>query len=496
MTYTKEKKKRRTSAPIKEPDLSWLRAISLRNINSIVLFPLFAALLNRIPYLSLPEMPIAYFLGCIIFWYIFVETTVRKGAFFDLHAAYRLALYTVVSAGILVNSVIVHFISTDLLIYITPLFLTVAIVTILIGFEEGAGVGLFLAFIASATFRFSLDAFVMLSIISFVTALATRRLTARISIARAGFAVGAVFVALVFARSFTESAFNWIQLSAAFLNPVLSSIAVIGLLPYIEYATRIYSNVGLLELGNLSHPVLKNLSINAPGTYYHSVTLANLSEAASEAVGANPILARVGAYFHDVGKTKRPQYFTENQIGDNPHDRLSPSMSNTVINEHVQHGVELAKRHRLPLLVEDMVKQHHGTRHKLFFYRKAANRTGSTKREDFEYSGPKPQFPESGIVMLADSVEAAFKSLRNPTPGNIRETVAEVVEAIYNERQLDNSGLNLIDLEGIVDAFTRVLTSSSRPRIEYPQEEPESEVADGNTSAEQDGETRKREEDI
>ena len=493
MTYTREKMKQRKRTPTKGPDFSWLRGISLRNINSIILFPLFAALLNRVPYLSLPEMPIAYFLGCVIFWYIFVETTVRNDRFFDLHAAYRIALYAVVSVGIIVNSVVVYFISTDLLVYITPLFLSVAIITILIGFEEGAGVGLFLAFIASATYRFSLDAFVMLSIISFVSALATRKLTARISIARAGFFVGAVFVALVFARSFTESAFNWIQLSAAFINPVVSSIAVIGLLPYIEYVTRIYSNFGLLELGNLSHPVLKNLSVNAPGTYYHSVTLANLSEAASEAVGANAILARVGAYFHDIGKSKRPQYFTENQSGDNPHDRLSPSMSNTVINEHVQHGVELARKHRLPLLIEDIVRQHHGTRNKLFFYRKAMSE-GSKRSDDFGYSGPRPQFRESGIVMLADSVEAAFKSLKNPTPGNIREIVAEVVEGIYNERQLDDSGLNLGDLEGIVDAFTRVLASSSRPRIEYPLEESQSGVSDGDIPPEQNGQAGRREE--
>lgn len=493
MTYTKEKMRRKKRTPKEGFDFSCLKGISLRNINSIILFPFFAALLNRVPYLSLPEMPIAYFLGCVIFWYIFVETTVRNNRFFDLHAAYRIALYAVVSVGIIVNSVVVYFISTDLLVFITPLFFTVAIITILIGFEEGAGVGLFLAFIASATYSFSLDAFVMLSIISFVSALATRKLTARISIARAGFFVGAVFVALVFARSFTESTFNWIQLSAAFINPVLSSIAVIGLLPYIEYVTRIYSNVGLLELGNLSHPLLKNLSVNAPGTYYHSVTMANLSEAASEAVGANAILARVGAYFHDIGKIKRPQYFTENQSGDNPHDRLSPSMSNTVINEHVQHGVELARKHRLPLLIEDIVRQHHGTRNKLFFYRKAMNE-GSKKSEDFGYFGPKPQFRESGIVMLADSVEAAFKSLKNPTPGNIREIVAEVVEGIYNERQLDNSGLNLGDLEGIVDAFTRVLASSSRPRIEYPLEEPPTGVSDADNPPEQNDETGKREE--
>jgi hypothetical protein len=264
-----------------------------------------------------------------------------------------------------------------------------------------------------------------------------------------------------------------IQIGIGLINPIISSIVAIGIIPYIESISRIYSDVGLLELGSLSHPLLKSLSLNAPGTYYHSITLANLSEAAAERIGANPILARVSAYFHDIGKLKRPQYFTENQSGNNPHNSITPSMSNMVINEHVKRGVELARKNRLPKLIEDIIREHHGTRVKKYFYHKAREDSKDNKdngKDEYRYPGPKPQFPESGIIMLADSTEAASKSIKDPTPGKIHELVEDVVNGVYNERQLDECGLTLSDLEKIIDAFTNVLTNMNRGRVEYPKE--------------------------
>jgi len=191
--------------------------------------------------------------------------------------------------------------------------------------------------------------FVILSVVALFSALLTRKILRRINIARAGFEVGIIFLSIRIIDYLFNMKFNTMDLAFSFLNPVISSIIAVGIIPYIEYVSRIYSDVGLLELGNLSHPLLKELSLNAPGTYYHSVAIANLAEAAAEMIGANAVLARVASYFHDIGKSRRPQYFTENQREINPHDGLTPSMSSLVISEHVKLGVELARKYRLPL---------------------------------------------------------------------------------------------------------------------------------------------------
>jgi putative nucleotidyltransferase with HDIG domain len=356
-----------------------------------------------------------------------------------------------------------------------------------------------MSFLASANLDNSLETFILLSVVVLATALTTRAIERRIEIARAGFEVSLIFVAINAIRmSLQGESINAVDLLIAFANPILSSVIAIGIIPYLEYASRIYSNTGLLELGNLSHPLLKNLSIYAPGTYYHSISLANLSEAAAERIGANAILARVASYFHDIGKSKRPQYFAENQQeGTNPHDNLTPSMSNLVINEHVKQGVEQARKYRLPLLVEDVIKEHHGTRVKKFFFHKAKNIGQEERSDDFRYPGPKPQFKESGIIMLADSVEAAFKSIKKPTPAKTQELVEEIVNGIYNERQLDQSGLDLNDLEKIIEAFTRVLMNMNQPRIEYPKETTEKVVSiNGDSNSKQDIEEDRREQNI
>jgi hypothetical protein len=200
------------------------------------------------------------------------------------------------------------------------------------------------------------------------------------------------------------------------------------------------------------------------------VNLANLSESAAKSIGVNAIFSRVASYYHDIGKSKRPDYFIENQNSKNPHDDISPSMSNLVINDHVKYGVDLAKKFRLPILFSDIICQHHGTRVKKFFYHKARKINESEDSSNFKYPGPKPKFKESGIIMLADSVEAAFKSVKEPTPGKIMELVEEIVNDIYIERQLDESELNLMDLEKIITAFSQALMSISQTRIEYPEE--------------------------
>jgi putative nucleotidyltransferase with HDIG domain len=221
----------------------------------------------------------------------------------------------------------------------------------------------------------------------------------------------------------------------------------------------------------MNHPLIKLLSLRAPGTYYHSTIVANLAEAAAEKIGANPILARTAAYFHDVGKVKRPYFYTENIQDKNPHDELNPKLSHLIVLDHVKYGQELARRHRLPLLVQDVIPQHHGTRVQKYFYHKAKEIGENLSEDEFRYTGPKPQFKEAGIIMLADSVEAAFRSVRNPTASRIKSLVEEIVSGIYNERELDESGLTLKDLEAVADEFARVLLSMFKSRIEYPKEE-------------------------
>jgi putative nucleotidyltransferase with HDIG domain len=214
------------------------------------------------------------------------------------------------------------------------------------------------------------------------------------------------------------------------------------------------------------------LSIKAPGTYYHSVIVANLAETAAEKIGANPILARIGAYYHDIGKMKRPHFFTENiRDGKNPHEDITPSLSHLVLNEHVKYGVELARKYRLPLLVEFIIPQHHGTRSQKYFYYKAKQQFEDIPEEEFRYPGPKPQFREAAIIMLADSVEAASRSLKSPSVSQIKECVEDVISSIFFERQLDESGITLSELEEISDAFLQVLVNLFSSRIEYPEEE-------------------------
>ncbi len=492
----KEKKKLKTSRKVRA-QFPFERFFNIVDLTNFVLFPTFLALLNRVPFLSLPTKPFLYFVGSAILWYVFAERVVRSNRYFHLHSAYRITFFSVVAFGVFANSFLPSLGDPSLFIKMTPIFLSVSMVTVLIGYQEGIGSGLFMSFLASSNLDNSLETFILLSVVVLSTALTTRHIERRIEIARAGFEVSLVFMAINAIRMLLQSEpVKPVELLIAFANPILSSVIVIGIVPYIEYISRIYSDTGLLELGNLSHPLLKTLSIYAPGTYYHSISLANLSEAAAERIGANPILSRVASYFHDIGKAKRPQYFTENQQdGVNPHDNITPSMSNLVVNEHVKQGIEQARKYRLPLLIEDVVKEHHGTRVKKFFFHKAKSGGMEERQEEFQYPGPKPRFKESGIIMLADSVEAAYKSLKKPTPAKTQELVEEVVNGIYNERQLDKSGLELDDLEKIIEAFTRVLMSMNQPRIEYPKENIEKVVkANGDNDTKRDGKTDKSEE--
>ena len=265
--------------------------------------------------------------------------------------------------------------------------------------------------------------------------------------------------------------FSFYLMGLAFgaINGFLTTILTIGLLPYLENLFNKTTVIKLLELFNPNHPLLKKLIIEAPGTYHHSIILGNLAEGAAEAIGANPVLARVGAIFHDVGKLKRPFFYVENQTGENPHDKISPHLSVIILQAHVKEGVELGKKYKLPQQILDFIPMHHGTSLMNFFYHKAKEANPDVAADDFRYEGPKPNSKETAILMLADSVEAAVKSIKDINPIKIDTMVRNIVKDKLYDGQLDESELTMKDIEVITSSFVKILQGIYHTRIEYPE---------------------------
>jgi putative nucleotidyltransferase with HDIG domain len=250
-----------------------------------------------------------------------------------------------------------------------------------------------------------------------------------------------------------------------------AGIVTAGIVPLIEMIFDYTTDITLLELANLDRPILRRLMIEAPGSYHHSVVVGTLVEAAASEIGANPLLAKVCGYYHDIGKIKKPLYFIENQSGINKHDKLAPSMSSLILIAHVKDGVDIAKKNKLGQIIIDTIKQHHGTSLIKYFFEKAKQRKGedSVKIDDFRYPGPKPQTREAGLVMLADTVEAASRTLENPTPSRIQGHVQKLINTIFSDGQLDACELTLKDLHNIAKSFNKILTGIHHHRIEYPE---------------------------
>lgn len=265
-----------------------------------------------------------------------------------------------------------------------------------------------------------------------------------------------------------------IDMTLSVLGALTSGILAIGLLPFLEYTFSLVTNMKLLELSNPNSPLLKRLLMEAPGTYHHSIMVANLAEVAAEEIGANTMLTRVGAYYHDAGKIKRPFFFGENQLGGvNPHNKISPSLSASIIISHVKDGLELAKEYDIPSAVSDMMIQHHGTTLVKYFYytlKNSSDNPESVKEEDFIYPGPKPQSREAAIIMMADSVEAAVRSIQEPTVEKIENMVNNIIKDKLDSGQLSECELTFRDLETIKSCFLKVLKGIYHSRIEYPKE--------------------------
>jgi putative nucleotidyltransferase with HDIG domain len=311
--------------------------------------------------------------------------------------------------------------------------------------------------------------FLISSIISSILVHDARK---RNTIIRAGLITGtAQIMTLVFIEHF------WIGLPSRYLtlllNGIISSIIVLGVLPVFEYLFNTATNISLLELADFHHPLLQRMSQEAPGTYHHSLIVGNLSETACRAVGANALLARIGAYYHDIGKLQKPEYFSENQDKEeSKHSKLAPSMSKLVIMNHVKEGSDLAKKYGLNPALVDFIEQHHGNSLVYYFYRKALENLEEdqeVKEEGFRYPGPKPNSKETAIVLLADSVEAAARALKEPNASKIEELVHKVINNKFIDGQLDECELTLKDLEKISAVFIKLLCGIYHNRTSYPE---------------------------
>jgi putative nucleotidyltransferase with HDIG domain len=300
----------------------------------------------------------------------------------------------------------------------------------------------------------------------------------RAAILKAGFTIGFVNSLALAALSILRQAplsFSGAvdQLILAFASGVLSSALATMLLPGLESIFKIVTDVRLLELSNLNAPLLRRLSIEAPGTYHHSLMVATLAEGAAESIGANALLVRVASYYHDVGKAIRPEFFAENQSGDlNKHEELLPSLSCHILASHVHEGLQMAKESGLPQRISDMIPQHHGTRVMTYFYQKAKDSGGGKEPEpaeaDFRYPGPIPQSREAAIIMMADTVEAASRTLSKPTKSQIKRMIDRLVDSIVLDGQLVECEITLKDIQLVKESFYKILTGTFHHRIDYP----------------------------
>lgn len=372
----------------------------------------------------------------------------------------------------------------NMLGYLAPVGLGAMLITLLLNVELGIGSVIVLS-IASSVFFNGNDHLLFdyrYGFVSFVGGVACcfalSSVQKRSAILRAGvmnaFASMLAIVALYFLMPSVGNLKELMEaLSFGILSGIFSAVLTMGFLPYFESVFDILSPMRLLELSNPNHPLLRKLLIETPGTYHHSIIVGNLAEAAAAAIGADGLLARVGAYYHDVGKTKRPQFFIENQINrENPHDRISPHLSKTIIISHARDGVELLKQYQIPKPIQDIAAQHHGTTLLKYFYYKAMEQQGCGQvlEEDFRYPGPKAQFKEAAIVGICDCVEAAVRSLSKPTPSRIENMVKKIIQERLEDGQFDECDLTLKELNLIAKSVCETLQGIFHSRIEYPEE--------------------------
>jgi cyclic-di-AMP phosphodiesterase PgpH len=397
----------------------------------------------------------------------------------SLYAMVFLALLTLLGVrGLIWLAGLTRWISPSLIHALFPLAMASILAAILLDGTAAVAIGLWVSAAASILFGNSFPVLLEGITVSVVAALACRGVRRRSHIFRGSLWVGAVLFLLLISYGISNRmAAPTILLhgSLGLLNGLLCGLLALLLIPLFEVTFGLTTDIRLLELSDMGHPLLQRMAIEAPGTYHHSLMVANLAQRAADDIGANSLLVRVCAYFHDIGKLTKPEFFTENiQSRDNPHDDLSPSMSTLVIMSHVKEGVGLALRYKLPRPVLDAIQQHHGTGIVSYFYhraRKNAVEETGVKEEDFRYPGPRPGSREMAILSLADSVEAASRSIDNPSSSRIENLVNEIVESRLRDGQLDQSALTFEELTRVQRSFVFTLTNMLHGRVAYPSDE-------------------------
>ncbi|MCQ2968830.1 MAG: HDIG domain-containing protein [Clostridium sp.] len=363
-------------------------------------------------------------------------------------------------------------------IFIIPISCVPIIMAVLINYRISLLINIINLILVSIIVEFN-PQFILMSILSIIVVVNTlKKANQRNDILYSTVYVGIVASIVVFTTGMLLSSdISVILKNAGFagISSIVSGILAVGMLPFLESSFNITTNMSLLELANPNNPLLKRLLMEAPGTYHHSIMVANLAEVAAEEINANSAIVRVGAYYHDIGKIIRPLFFGENQIGqDNPHNRINPNLSASLIISHVKDGGELADEYKLPKVIKDVILEHHGTTLVKYFYftaKKNADNPDDVKKEDFRYDGPIPSSREAGIVMLADSVEAAVRSIKEPTTEKIEDMVNNIISDKLNSHQLYDCELTLKDIATIKKCFLKVLNGLYHKRVEYPKEE-------------------------
>jgi len=489
----------------------WIRKLESNPWVKTGMFAAFVLVLGFLIFSREHPEPAKYFLiGLLVFiialaqlWINFPET---------FHKNSRIALvFGVMLLHLCVAKLVMVFCSDphgtlrpEIGVLLIPYALAPLVLSVLLGKNYGIYAAVFVSLWSSILFRGVDAVLLVMSLISgFIAVFVTIQVRRRSRLLRAGFYVG--LATWLLAVSFGIISISWLQLPdmdwgmfgkqslAAILNGMLTGMAVGGALPLLESLFQITTDMSWLEMADRNHPVLLRLSLEAPGTWHHSDVVADLAEVAANRIGANGTLCRACAYFHDIGKLVKPNYFSENIVGDeNPHDDLAPTMSALIIIAHVKEGVDIALKYGLNQKVIDVIQQHHGTSLVSYFYKRALQqqrdaREGGkimnireedipeVREESFRYSGPKPQFKESGIISLADAVESAARSLDKPTPQKIEQLVNEIINKRIAEGQLDECDLTLKEIRAIAETFRFTLQNMLHTRIKYPKDEEKAE---------------------
>lgn len=407
--------------------------------------------------------------------YLFIVSTIFYNILFTKHRKEILNKNYYRSSLIIIGVIISLFrvLNNDYM-YLIPIDTAFFLLVILINRSYAMSLFSFMLFYMLPILNFDLKFYIIYSLTLGFGAYIVSKVNTRSGLVALGIELSILKVITLFIISFlteVESFRMFINTGFTMVSGAFSGMLAIAFLPYFERTFNILTIFRLLELGDLSHPLLKRISVEAPGTFQHSIMVATLSENAATAIGANPIFCRVASYYHDLGKIKRPTYYVENQInGENPHKEITPFLSSLIIISHTKDGAELAKEYQIPKEIRDVMYEHQGTTFLAYFYNEAKKTDPNVDKEQFRYGGPKPKTKESAIIMLADSIEAGVRSLDEKTPMAMENMIRKIIGSKIEDNQLSEADLTVKEIEIIIKTFVKTLMSIHHVRIKYPDQ--------------------------